>query len=92
MMRTKILLLLIAAVFVGMCFNVPTSDDTNRVTQDKLDKFEEEIIIKENEYQSDFKDISPTVVNSAGKKVESIIDKGFDFCFGFIQGMIDKNE
>lgn len=91
-MRAKVILLLIAAVFIGMCFNVPTSDDTNRVTQDKLDKFEEDIIIKDNEYQSEYKDINPNVVNSAGKKVENIIDKGFDYCFGFIQGMINHDE
>lgn len=88
-MRAKIILLLIAVLFIGMCINVPNNNDNNRVTQEKLDQFEEEIVIKGNDYQSSIDDINPGIVNSTGKKVEGLIDKGFDFCFGIIKGMID---
>lgn len=91
-MRAKIILLLIAVLFIGMCINIPNENDYNRVPQDKLDQFEEEIIIKGNDYQSNFGDISPGIVNSAGKKVEGLIDKGFDFCFGIINGMINNEQ
>lgn len=89
-MRAKIILLLIAVLFVGMCINIPNENDYYRITQDKLDEFEEEIVIKGNEYQSNIDDINPGIVNSAGKKVEGLIDKAFDFCFGIIKGMIDN--
>ena len=88
-MKIKIILLLIAALFIGMCINIPSSEDKSQITQDKLESFESEIIIQGNNYQSDVKNIETGIMNETGKKVEGIIDQGFEFCFNIIKGMMD---
>lgn len=88
-MKGKMILLLIATLFIGMCINIPKEEDKSQITQDKLESFESEIIIQGNNYQSDVKNIETGIVNETGKKVEGIIDQGFAFCFNIIKGMID---
>lgn len=91
-MKGKIFLLLIATLFIGMAINIPTEEDRRIITQEKLDEFEENVVIKDNDYVNIVNSIDPTPFNKAGKKVERLIDKGFDFCFGIIKGMIDNDE
>lgn len=91
-MKGKIFLLLIATLFIGMAINIPTEDEKKIITQEKLDEFEENVIIKDNDYVNIVNSIDPTPFNNVGKKVEGLIDKGFDLCFGILKGMIENDE
>jgi len=69
--------------FVGYTLNVE-DEGINRIPNDKLEEFEENIIIDGNDYQAN--NIEDNIFNKIGRKVEGIIDDGFSLVFKIIKG------
>lgn len=87
-MRFNYILLLGLFFFIGYVLNVPANDET-RISNEQLKDFEGEIIIDNNTYNPSQNIIEGNIVNKTGKKVEGVIETGFDFIFSLIRGVID---
>lgn len=90
MRLNAVLLLLIAFLFIGISINVPSDNDLDIITQDKLNEFESEIITENNNYESGIEEIYPQTINNIGIEVEGIIDKGFNYVFKVIKEFINE--
>lgn len=77
-------------LFLGISINIPTDNDLDTITQEKLKEFEDEIIVKDNDYENTFAEITPNVCNNIGNKVEDIIDKGFGYVFKMVKGLVNE--
>ena len=86
-MKFSIIGLLVLFFFLGYVLNAPT-DNQLRVDPEKLEQFENEIIIEDNEYSNYSNIIESGKVNDVGKLGEKIIDKGFDLIFDVIKKVI----
>lgn len=86
-MKASIIGLFILFFFLGYVLNTPT-DNQLRVDPEKLEQFENEIIIEDNEYSNYSNVIESGKVNDVGKLGERIIDKGFDLIFDVIKKVI----
>lgn len=86
-MKASIIGLFILFFFLGYVLNTPT-DNQLRVDPEKLEQFENEIIIEDNEYSNYSNVIESGKVNDVGKLGEKIIDKGFDLIFDVIKKVI----
>ena len=86
-MKASIIGLFILFFFLGYVLNTPT-DNQLRVDPEKLEEFENEIIIEDNEYSNYSNVIESGKVNDVGKLGEKIIDKGFDLIFDVIKKVI----
>lgn len=86
-MKFSIIGLLVLFFFLGYVLNTPT-DNQLRVDPEKLEQFENEIIIEDNEYSNYSNIIESGKVNDVGKLGEKIIDKGFDLIFNVIKKVI----
>ena len=86
-MKFSIIGLLVLFFFLGYVLNTPT-DNQLRVDPEKLEQFENEIIIEDNEYSNYSNIIESGKVNDVGKLGEKIIDKGFDLIFDVIKKVI----
>ena len=70
---------------VGYTLNVD-DEGYNKISNEKLEKFEDNIIIEGNKYENN--SIDENIFNKIGKKVEGIIDKGFSLVFKTIKGFV----
>lgn len=86
-MKASIIGLFILFFFLGYVLNTPT-DNQLRVDPEKLEQFENEIILEDNEYSNYSNVIESGKVNDVGKLGERIIDKGFDLIFDVIKKVI----
>lgn len=86
-MKASIIGLFILFFFLGYVLNTPT-DNQLRVDPEKLEEFENEIILEDNEYSNYSNVIESGKVNDVGKLGERIIDKGFDLIFDVIKKVI----
>lgn len=86
-MKASIIGLFILFFFLGYVLNTPT-DNQLRVDPEKLEEFENEIILEDNEYSNYSNVIESGKVNDVGKLGERIIDKGFDLIFDVIKKII----
>lgn len=86
-MKASIIGLFILFFFLGYVLNTPT-DNQLRVDPEKLEEFENEIILEDNEYSNYSNVIESGKVNDVGKLGEKIIDKGFDLIFDVIKKVI----
>ncbi len=86
-MKASIIGLFILFFFLGYVLNTPT-DNQLRVDPEKLEQFENEIILEDNEYSNYSNVIESGKVNDVGKLGEKIIDKGFDLIFDVIKKVI----
>lgn len=87
-MKFNYILLLGIFFFVGYVLNVPT-DDEIRISNEQLKEFEGEIIVDNNTYSPSKNVIEGNVINKTGKKVEGVIESGFDLLFSIVKGVID---
>lgn len=87
-MKFNYILLLGIFFFVGYVLNVPTDDEV-RISNEQLKEFEGEIIIDNNTYSPSQNVIKGNIINKTGKKVEGVIESGFDLLFSIVKGVID---
>lgn len=84
-MKIKLFIILAFVFMVGYTLNVE-DEGYNKISNEKLEKFEENIIIEGNKYENN--SIDENIFNKIGKKVEGIIDKGFSLVFKTIKGFV----
>lgn len=84
-MNIKIILLLVLFYLIGYTVNV-SSENIIRIPNEKLEEFEENIIIENNEYKSE--SIDDNMFNKIGQKVENVIDKSFNLVFKILKGFV----
>lgn len=89
MRNTQWLFLILLFFFIGYILNV-SNDNQNTMINDKLKDFEDKIIISDNTYVPEENTITDNIFNKGGKKIEGIIDGGFDFLFNIVKGIIDE--
>ncbi len=87
-MKFNYILLLGIFFFVGYVLNVP-ADDEVRILNEQLKEFEGEIIVDNNTYSPSKNVIEGNIINKTGKKVEGVIESGFDLLFSIVKGVID---
>lgn len=84
-MKIKLFIILAFVFMVGYTLNVD-DEGYNKISNEKLEKFEDNIIIEGNKYENN--SIDENIFNKIGKKVEGIIDKGFSLVFKTIKGFV----
>lgn len=84
-MKIKLFIILAFVFMVGYTLNVE-DEGYNKISNEKLEKFEDNIIIEGNKYENN--SIDENIFNKIGKKVEGIIDKGFSLVFKTIKGFV----
>ncbi len=70
--------------------NVPNDETSGRISNEKLKEFEGKISTKDNTYKPSENVVEENIFNKGGKKVEEIIDSGFDILFDIVKGFIDE--
>ena len=86
-MKVRLILLFIFVFMIGYTINVE-DEGYNKISNDKLAQFENNIIIEGNQYESN--SIEENIFNKVGKKVDKIIDKGFSLVFKVLKGFADE--
>lgn len=84
-MKIKLFIIIAFVFMVGYTLNVD-DEGYNKISNEKLEKFEDNIIIEGNKYENN--SIDENIFNKIGKKVEGIIDKGFSLVFKTIKGFV----
>lgn len=86
--RSKVVLIILGIVVLLSLFSL---FDQQPSTNDKLDKWEEEIIDKDNELDPLGNNVGKSgfVINIAST-IENIITKFFSLVLGFFEGLLDK--
>lgn len=69
--------------------NIPTESETNRISNERLKEFEGKISVDNNDYIPSRNTVEDNIFNKSGKKIEDVIDDGFDVLFGIVKGFID---
>jgi len=82
-MRKIIVVIIIFAFFYLGILLGKDKESYFSITQDKLDKFENDL--ENNNYNNSSQKIDPNVFNKVGMKIEELIDKGFEIFINILK-------
>ncbi|HHZ18741.1 MAG TPA: hypothetical protein GX390_05580 [Acholeplasmataceae bacterium] len=90
MKKSGIVFLLLCFFLLGMIAGRPTQETASNDLRERLDEFEEEIVIPGNDYESiSAGKVDPNLSNSLARRGENIITGIFDFAFNLIRSVLE---
>lgn len=88
MQKIGLIAILITCFLFGIICGGAETNNTDIALKEEIEQFEEQITDKNNSYVPSV-DIPESAIYSIGRKGEEIIDKAFDFGFGFIKNLFE---